>query len=186
MTSSETREAEPTELEPSVPELPIYVSTAKPRPPLTPEEEEKLEKAQSGEYPEFLDKNSAKENNSFRNSEWGPEAAEAMCRQVRHFKVPGGKEGQVLTMGDLIDRTPKNLISKVMLEEKVFKTWFGGRTVLLGDGKSFASVRLLNAAAGVGAITAMHDAVALAKWIATLQTKDRDELNVIFKEYYKE
>ncbi|KAG0025770.1 hypothetical protein BGZ81_006858 [Podila clonocystis] len=70
---------------------------------------------------EFLDKNSAKENDSFRNSEWGPKAAEAMCRQVRHFKVTGGKEGQILTMGDLIDRTPKNLISKVMLEEKVFK-----------------------------------------------------------------
>lgn len=32
----------------------------------------------------------------------------------------------------------------------------------------------------------MHDAVTLANWIATLQTKDRDELNVIFKEYYEE
>ncbi|KAF9309489.1 hypothetical protein BG003_009704 [Podila horticola] len=36
-------------------------------------------------------------------------------------------------MGDLIDRTPKELISKVMLEEKLFETWFGGRVVLLGD-----------------------------------------------------
>jgi 2-polyprenyl-6-methoxyphenol hydroxylase-like FAD-dependent oxidoreductase len=44
----------------------------------------------------------------------------------------------------------------------------------------------LNPAAGVGAITAMHDAVALANWIATLQTNDRDDLNVIFKEYYDE
>ncbi|KAF8951052.1 hypothetical protein BGZ52_000564 [Haplosporangium bisporale] len=93
-------------------------------------------------------KNSSKENDSFRNSEWGPEAAEAMCKQVRHFKVPGDKEGQILTMGDLIDRTPKDLISKVVLEEKVFETWFNGRTVLLGD--------------------------------------DRDELSVIFKEYYEE
>ncbi|KAF9383018.1 hypothetical protein CPC16_009091 [Podila verticillata] len=126
-------------------------------------------------------KNSSKENDSFRNSEWGPEAAEAMCKQVRHFKVPGDKEGQILTMGDLIDRTPKDLISKVVLEEKVFETWFNGRTVLLGD-----ACHKLNPAAGVGAITAMHDAVALANWIATLQTKDRDELSVIFKEYYEE
>lgn len=57
-----------------------------------------------------------------------------MCKEVRDFKVPGGKEGKVTTIGDLIDRTPKHLISKVMLEEKIFDTWFGGRTVLLGDG----------------------------------------------------
>lgn len=60
-----------------------------------------------------------------------------MCREVRHFKVPIGKEGVTVTMGDLIDKTPKDMISKVMLEEKLFETWFGGRTVLLGDGTSF-------------------------------------------------
>lgn len=83
----------------------------------------------------FLDKESSKKNDSFRSSEWGPEAAEAMCKEVRDFKVPSGKKGTTMTMGDLIDKTPKNLISKVMLEEKVFDTWYGGRTVLLGDGK---------------------------------------------------
>lgn len=83
---------------------------------------------------QFLTKETSKSNDSFRNSEWGPEAAEIMCKEVRHFKVPGGKDGQILTIGDLIDRTPKDLISKVMLEEKIFDTWYGGRTVLLGDG----------------------------------------------------
>jgi len=82
-----------------------------------------------------LTKETAKQNDAFRNSEWGPEAADAMCKEVRHFKMPGGKDGKVLTIGDYIDRTPKHLISKVMLEEKVFQTWYGGRTVLLGDGK---------------------------------------------------
>jgi len=56
-----------------------------------------------------------------------------MCKEVRNFPVPGGN-GQ-LVLGDLIDRTPKEYISKVMLEEKLFDTWYGGRTVLLGDGK---------------------------------------------------
>lgn len=56
-----------------------------------------------------------------------------MCKEVRDFPVPGGN-GQ-LVLGDLIDRTPKEYISKVMLEEKLFDTWYGGRTVLLGDGK---------------------------------------------------
>jgi hypothetical protein len=37
-------------------------------------------------------------------------------------------------MGYLYDRTPQDRISKVMLEEKIFKTWHHGRTVLLGDG----------------------------------------------------
>ncbi|KAF9213184.1 hypothetical protein BGZ59_005786 [Podila verticillata] len=80
-----------------------------------------------------LDKNFAKDNDSFRNSEWGPETAEAMCKEVGHLKIPGGK-GK-LTMKDLIDRTPKHLISKAVLEEKVFATWYHRRTVLLGDGK---------------------------------------------------
>lgn len=73
-----------------------------------------------------------------RTSEWGADAAEAMCEQVRDYKVPGGKDGRVLTLGDYIDRTPKSSIGKLMLEEKVFDTWYSGRTVLLGDGKSCA------------------------------------------------
>lgn len=36
-------------------------------------------------------------------------------------------------MGDLIDTTPKDIISRVYLEQKMFETWYHGRTVLLGD-----------------------------------------------------
>ena len=83
---------------------------------------------------EHLNETSRKEHDSFKYSEWGPEAAGAMAQAVRDFPiVNGGKSGT--TLGHLIDRTDKNLISKVVLEEKVYKTWYGGRTVLLGDGK---------------------------------------------------
>ena len=41
------------------------------------------------------------------------------------------------TMGDLIDATPKDKISRVMLEEKLFDSWYFDRTVLIGDGKSY-------------------------------------------------
>jgi len=95
-----------------------------------------------------LDEETAKENDVFRNLEWGPEAAEAMCKQVRHLKVPGGKDGNDWTIGDIIDQTPKEFISKVMLEEKLFSTWYGGRTVLIGDGKSFM-FPFLNASSGL-------------------------------------
>lgn len=77
-----------------------------------------------------LDAVSSKANDFFRNSEWGPEAAEAMCKEVCDFPVARNN----MTLGDLFDRTPKDLISKVMLEEKLFDTWFSDRVVLLGDG----------------------------------------------------
>ncbi|KAG0098249.1 hypothetical protein BGZ93_000676 [Podila epicladia] len=74
----------------------------------------------------FLDKESSKRNDSFRNSEWGLEAAEALAREVRPFKVPGGKDGKVLTLREYVDRTPRNSMSKVMLEEIIFDTWYSG------------------------------------------------------------
>lgn len=69
----------------------------------------------------------------YDNSEWGPEAAMAMCKEVAGLAAPVGN-GKIMTLGDLIEQTPKDLISKVVLEEKVFETWYSGRTVLLGDG----------------------------------------------------
>ncbi|KAG0331619.1 hypothetical protein BG004_001586 [Podila humilis] len=130
---------------------------------------------------EFLTKESSKQNDSFRNSEWGPEAAETMCNEVRHLKMPGGKGDRVMTVGDYIDLTPKHLISKVMLEEKVFQTWYGGRTVLIGD-----ACHKLNPAGGAGAMTAIQDAAALANWICTLQSKNRDVIENSFREYHTE
>jgi hypothetical protein len=81
----------------------------------------------------YLDEVSSKENGSTSNIDWGPEAAEIMCNQVRDFPIISGGD-KPLTVGDLIDWTPKELISKVILEEKVFQTWHHGRAVLVGDG----------------------------------------------------
>ncbi|KAF9437057.1 hypothetical protein BGZ76_002127 [Entomortierella beljakovae] len=95
-----------------------------------------------------LDKDTIKESDTFRNTEWGPEAAEAMCKLVKDLPVP--RNG--LTIGDLIDLSPREYISKVMLEEKLFSTWYGGRMVLIGD----------------GAVGAMQDAVTLANCLYEL------------------
>ncbi|KAF9126820.1 hypothetical protein BGW39_006324 [Mortierella sp. 14UC] len=111
---------------------------------------------------QFLDSESSKENDSFRNSEWGPEAASAMCDQVRDFPVIAGGNKE-LTLGDLIDWTPKECISKVMLEEKIFQTWHDCRTVLMGD-----ACHKLSPSGGVGATNAMHDAIVLANYINAL------------------
>ncbi|KAG0040420.1 hypothetical protein BGZ82_002843 [Podila clonocystis] len=124
----------------------------------------------------FLDKHSAKRNDSFRNSEWGPEAAEALAEEVRPFKVAGGKDGKVRTLGEYVDQTPREYMSKVMLEEIVFDTWYGGRTVLLGD-----ACHKMNPTGGVGGVVAMHDAVTLANWLSTLRYARDKEILEVFK-----
>ena len=64
----------------------------------------------------------------FRNSEWGPESTDVMVKEFRECLNPYGG-----TMGEMIDATPKERWSKVFLEEKLFDTWYHGRTVLIGD-----------------------------------------------------
>ncbi|KAK3816922.1 MAG: hypothetical protein JOS17DRAFT_758561 [Linnemannia elongata] len=119
-----------------------------------------------------LDKTTSKAalDQRFRNSEnsgeWGAIPALTMCEETRAFPIP--LNGEMKTMGDIYDLTPQDMISKVMLEEKVFKTWYYGRIVLLGD-----ACHKLNPSGGHGAVTALHDAVALANLL-------------IFEEYQKE
>ncbi|KAG0072134.1 hypothetical protein BGZ89_008031 [Linnemannia elongata] len=78
-----------------------------------------------------LEKPTLIHSDNSKESEWGPDATDEMSKAIRHLKGPD--EGGQGTVGDLIDATDRQLISKVMLEERVFKTWYGGRTVLLGD-----------------------------------------------------
>ncbi|KAI1305592.1 hypothetical protein EDD11_004906 [Mortierella claussenii] len=66
----------------------------------------------------------------FRNSEWSPESNASMMKEFEDRMTPWG-----VSMGDIMSATPKDLISKVYLEEKMFETWYHGRTVLIGDGK---------------------------------------------------
>ncbi|KAF9132821.1 hypothetical protein BGX30_012516 [Mortierella sp. GBA39] len=98
----------------------------------------------------------------FMNSEWGPEANEKLIEIVRDFPVTfGGK------LGEIIDSTPKNGISKVMLEEKLFETWYHGSIVLIGD----------------GAMSAMQDAVILANCIYDLENLRPESLTAAFRDY---
>ncbi|KAG0282104.1 hypothetical protein BGZ96_000834, partial [Linnemannia gamsii] len=98
---------------------------------------------------------------------------------TRDFSVPFG-EGKN-TLGHIYDLTPKEQLSKVMLEEKVFKAWHSGRIVLLGD-----ACHKLNPAGGHGAVTAMHDAIALANLLYAMPATTSLEVAKIFEEYRKE
>ncbi|KAF9576453.1 hypothetical protein EC968_008748 [Mortierella alpina] len=110
----------------------------------------------------------------FRNSEWGPEANETMIKQFYDLPCPYGG-----VMGDLIDATPKELISKVFVEEKMFKTWFYGRTVLIGD----ACHKMLPGG-GQGAVNAMQDAVILANCLYDLVDATPKGITAAFQDYY--
>lgn len=44
----------------------------------------------------------------------------------------------------------------------------------------------LNPAGGSGALSAVHDAAALANWIVALEPKKKPDIERVFKEYYDE
>ncbi|KAF9085222.1 hypothetical protein BGX23_009874 [Mortierella sp. AD031] len=127
----------------------------------------------------YLDKKSSKMHNTFKTTDWGEGAVGSMCDDVRDFPIPGG-DG-TLTMGDLIDGTPMNQMTKVMLEEKVFDTWYHCRTVLIGD-----ACHKIHPAGGQGALLGFHDAIALANWINVLPSKRVKHTEYIFKQYKRE
>ncbi|KAF9126302.1 hypothetical protein BGW39_006726 [Mortierella sp. 14UC] len=98
-----------------------------------------------------------------RESEWGPDATDEMSKAVRHLKGPD-EDGQG-TVGDLIDATDRQLISKVMLEERVFKTWYGGRTVLLGDARNPVVREVVDSSSMFGALLVKDG------WLAEVKRK---------------
>ncbi|KAF8947877.1 hypothetical protein BGZ47_007545, partial [Haplosporangium gracile] len=118
--------------------------------------------------------------NSENSGEWGAAPAQTMCENTRNFPLQLD-DRKKRTMRDLYDLTPKELISKVMLEEKVFKTWHHGRYVLMGD-----ACHKLSPSGGHGAVTAMHDAITLANLIYVMPTKTSEDIARIFEEYKTE
>ncbi|KAF9097756.1 hypothetical protein BGX23_008017 [Mortierella sp. AD031] len=130
----------------------------------------------------YVDEKATDDKKSSIDQEWGPDATETMCNETRNFPVMSGNETRPWTMGDLIDYTPKDLISKVKLEEIVFQTWHGGRTALMGD-----ACHKLNPAGGVGCQNAMHDAIVLANWINALPSDpSAKDIENALKEYQDE
>ncbi|KAK3816942.1 MAG: hypothetical protein JOS17DRAFT_806132 [Linnemannia elongata] len=130
---------------------------------------------------EFLDEETRKLSDTFRTSEWGSDAAGAMIEQVRHLPIISGGD-KITTVGDLIDLTPREYVSKVVYEEKLFKTWHHMRTVLIGD-----ACHKLNPAGGSGAANAIHDAITLANYINALPTQPNvEDIHRAFKDYKRE
>ncbi|KAK3827860.1 MAG: hypothetical protein J3Q66DRAFT_394184 [Benniella sp.] len=112
----------------------------------------------------------------YQNSEWSAESNEAMLADFRDKVCPWGG-----TMGEIIDATPKDRITKFFLEERVFKTWHHGHTVLIGD----ACHKMLPSA-GQGAVNAMQDAVVLANCLHNMTDSSPRSIKAVFQEYYRQ
>ncbi|KAG0307293.1 hypothetical protein BGZ98_000633 [Dissophora globulifera] len=114
-------------------------------------------------------------NQMFKNSEWAPESNEKMIKDIYNFKTPYG------VLGDLIDATPKERISRVALEDKLFETWHHGRCVLIGD----AAHKLLPSA-GQGAVNALQDSVILANCLYDLRSLSTKDVTAAFNDYHEQ
>ncbi|KAK3847063.1 MAG: hypothetical protein J3R72DRAFT_432998 [Linnemannia gamsii] len=116
------------------------------------------------------------EKQKLKNAEWSSEANDAMIAEVKDFLIPLGG-----TLGDLIEATPREIISRVFLEDKMFETWNHGRVALLGD----ACHKLLPSA-GLGAVTAMQDSVALANSLYDMKSQSYEGVKDALQDYRDE
>ncbi|KAF9082917.1 hypothetical protein BGX27_004349, partial [Mortierella sp. AM989] len=126
--------------------------------------------------------NSSVQSDAFKSSDWGSESINSIKEDWRSFKVPLGIDESSITIGDLIDATEKENVTKVMLEEKLYTTWYHCRTVLMGD----ACHKMLPSA-GRGAVNAMLDAVIIANSLYEIaDNATYENIDSAFKEYYTE
>ncbi|KAG0280766.1 hypothetical protein BGZ95_008792 [Linnemannia exigua] len=123
-----------------------------------------------------LDSLDEAEKQKLKNAEWSSEANEAMIAEVKDFLIPLGG-----TLGDLIEATPREIISRVFLEDKMFETWNYGRVALLGD----ACHKLLPSA-GLGAVTAMQDSVAMANCLYDMKSQSYEGVKDALQDYRDE
>ncbi|KAF9941603.1 hypothetical protein BGZ65_002373 [Modicella reniformis] len=110
-----------------------------------------------------------RQEHHIRSSDWGPMQVQEMADACRNFVCPYGG-----TLADVIDKTPVDRMSKVLLEEKFFETWYHNRTVLMGD------------ACHKGAAQAMLDAVSLANLLYEIPSTSSQDIQATFEAYYKE
>ncbi|KAF9537682.1 hypothetical protein EC957_007817 [Mortierella hygrophila] len=126
------------------------------------------------------DKPYSDSNKVFANTTFDYSQALSMAREVMNFPIITGGPGEP-TVKDLLKYTTTSL-KKIVLEEKLFKTWCHGRVVLIGN-----ACHKMNPSGGSGATNSIHDAISLANYIVSLphwcEQKDIDHR---FKAYQDE
>ncbi|KAF8932526.1 hypothetical protein EDD21DRAFT_364019 [Dissophora ornata] len=101
---------------------------------------------------------------------WRPEDVEEMLEAVKNFECPYG--GRI---GDLIDTTSPESMYFHMTEERYCETWYGGRTVLVGDACHKGFLQPVS--------EAIVDAVTLVNFLSNSSSESMDGLTSLFKDY---
>jgi len=89
------------------------------------------------------------------------------------------------TLGDLIRATLPSRLSIVLIEEKLFETWYHGRTVMIGD-----AIHKMHPSSGQGCVNAMQDAIVLGNILYDIsdgaKPVNATAITEAFKEYRKQ
>ncbi|KAG0257476.1 hypothetical protein DFQ27_005087 [Actinomortierella ambigua] len=83
------------------------------------------------------------------------------------------------TVRDFVSRTPRADISSIDISDRIYKTWYSGRIVLLGD--ACHSTYLMG---GQGALQAILDGVCLVNLLHDMEYNSPPELAKAFKKYH--
>ncbi|KAG0205528.1 hypothetical protein BGX28_002827 [Mortierella sp. GBA30] len=114
-----------------------------------------------------------KHSEGWTNAEYNTFDVQTLPEEWRKYKLAIMGE-----LGDLFDATPKDNISKVVLEEKIYETWSHGRTVLIGD----AAHKILPNFA----LNSILDAVILANALYEMPACSHKNITKAFEEFYSE
>lgn len=112
---------------------------------------------------------------NFKQSEFGPEAIDATCTLIQDLALPWGG-----TLGDIIQHTRRDFITKVMVEEKHYKTWHHGRAVLIGE-----ACHKFVPYSGQGAEQAILDVICLVNLLYRVPANpSHKDFCAVFEAYY--
>ncbi|KAF9352022.1 hypothetical protein BGX26_010081 [Mortierella sp. AD094] len=129
-----------------------------------------------------LQSKASMQSEAFRSTDWGTQSCASTESDWWAFKVPLGQTGTCITIGDLISSTDNENVTKVLLEEKLYTTWYHRRTVLIGD-----ACHKMPPSAGRGAVNAMLDAVILANaFYEIADNATAANIRSAFSDYYTE
>ncbi|KAF9431306.1 hypothetical protein BGZ94_000013 [Podila epigama] len=112
---------------------------------------------------------------SARMTPGGEDFASELNNEIKKLDAPYGGD----TFGALAENTPVGKVSKVFLEEKIFRTWTHGRVVLLGD-----ACHKMYPSGGQGANQAILDAISLANILYQLPSNSLKDVEKCFQMHY--
>ncbi|KAG0223702.1 hypothetical protein BGW42_005716 [Actinomortierella wolfii] len=110
---------------------------------------------------------------NFRFSDWSHEPLDDILPMIRDLPTPIGG-----TLGTLIDAS--EVCSRVLLEDRMFKLWFDGRTVLIGD-----ACHKLIPSGGQGANQCILDCICLANLLVEMPSTSPEDIKNAFEKYYE-